>query len=94
MVDDFFKAETLGNLPTTIKPGLSLNSRGLDLTTETNLQKDMQPERDASELLPLSHLLHTAVPQRYEYIYIYIHISLKTTFFLYSRKCISKLKHS
>jgi len=29
MVDDFFKAETLGNLPTAIKPGPPLNPRGL-----------------------------------------------------------------
>jgi len=69
-------------------------TRFIDLITESNLRKDMQPERDSSELLHLPHWMHTALSQWYEYIYIYIHIILTTVFFLYSSKYISKVKHS
>lgn len=69
-------------------------TRIIDLTTENNLHKYIQPEREASELLDLLHSIHRALSQRYGYIYIYIHINLTKIFFLYSRKCISKVRHS
>jgi len=49
-------------------------TRFIDLTTETNLQKYMQPERNTSELLPLSHWIHTQLYRNGMNIFTFISI--------------------